>query len=191
MTDEGQDKDKDTEGQGNGGDADTPKTYTAEEVEAIVKKRLAREQAKHQEQIEQAKKDIEEAAGKKSGETADEYTERLAKLEAKLAETEQKSANNEFKANIAKYSAKYGIDVEFAETFVNQLNIQKDEDGNADFDGTFKKLAGNVQKKGIGGEPQRPQDKAKEFSQMTEQEKTEYFKKHGAKAYAELASKKK
>lgn len=97
--------------QENGGNAEEPKTFTQDQVERIVKERLARAKAelppdyeelkakaaKYDEAEEQAKTELERA------------TEKAAKLEAELADFKAKAERAE---QVRKAAQEFGVDAE-------------------------------------------------------------------------------
>lgn len=177
------------------------KTFTQEELDKIIDKRLERERKKYEQAQADMSAKIDELMKQKQG--TDEKLTEAQEIQKALEEMKQLKANAEalaeqerlgrekekFEKEIIKYANKFEIDSDKALEFFNDTNVRKDEAGNYDFEATFsgfKEAFGTSKKKDVGTPPQGQPPQTKKRSDMSVTERVEYQTKYGIDAYNKL-----
>ena len=171
------------------------KTFTQEELDKIIDKRLERERKKSEQKISELEKKIEELGKQKQGTEeklteAEQIKQALDEMKRLKAEADDNLKLERFQKEVIKHANKFEIDAEKALEFFNYTNVRKNEDGDYDFEATFsgfKEAFGSGKKKDDIGKPtpqQPPQTKKR--SEMSVTERVEYQTKYGVDAYAKL-----
>lgn len=170
------------------------KTFTQEELDKIIDKRLERERKKYEQAQADMSAKIDELMKQKQGTEeklteAEQIKQALDELKQAKLDMDAKYRKEKFEKEIIKYSTKFEIDSDKALEFFNDTNVRKDESGNYDFEATFsgfKEAFGTGKKKDVGTPPQGQPPQTKKRSDMSVTERVDYQTKYGIDAYNKL-----
>jgi hypothetical protein len=188
----GEEKDTGTS-QENDGDKDGQKTFTQEELDAIIKKRLERTESKLKSEFEKQLNEYKAKAEDNEDKTSE--VEKLSKTVTELAEQlekrEKESQRLVFESALKDIAAEEELDPKLVTRLVTPENTKKTEDGVIDYKATIMGLVEEfpyLKKTGkdIGKPPVSQPPKNRKRSEMSISEKSAYIQEHGQEAFSRL-----